>query len=74
MPRLTRKGQVTVPKPVREALGLNFGDEVLFEVAGDECRLRRANGPEAVSMWVGALRGMGRTDELIEAMRGPADR
>ncbi len=34
--RLTSKGQVTIPRSVREALGLTTGDEVLFRV--DEAR------------------------------------
>jgi antitoxin PrlF len=29
---LTSKGQITVPKPVRDALGLKEGDRVLFRV------------------------------------------
>lgn len=31
MPRVTTKGQVTIPKEVREALGIEPGDEVAFE-------------------------------------------
>lgn len=30
--RLTSKGQVTIPKPVREALELHEGDEIVFRV------------------------------------------
>jgi len=30
--KLTSKGQVTLPKPVRDALGLDTGDEILFRV------------------------------------------
>lgn len=30
---VTSKGQVTIPKEVREALGLDDGDRVLFRVA-----------------------------------------
>ncbi len=32
--RVTSKGQVTVPKVVREALGIEAGDEVVFRVEG----------------------------------------
>ena len=32
--RVTSKGQVTVPKVVREALGIKEGDEVVFRVEG----------------------------------------
>ena len=30
--RVTSKGQVTIPKPVREALALETGDRVVFRV------------------------------------------
>jgi len=30
--RLTSKGQVTIPKSVRDALGLREGDDILFRV------------------------------------------
>ncbi len=33
--RITSKGQVTVPKAVRDALGIETGDEVVFRVEGD---------------------------------------
>lgn len=33
MPRLTQKGQVTIPKRVRQTLGISPGDEVEFRVA-----------------------------------------
>ncbi len=32
--RMTSKGQVTVPKVVRDALGIEAGDEVVFRVEG----------------------------------------
>lgn len=32
--RVTSKGQVTVPKAVREALGIEEGDAVVFRVEG----------------------------------------
>lgn len=39
--RLTSKGQLTVPKAVREALGLEDGDAVLFRVEGERAMLAR---------------------------------
>jgi AbrB family looped-hinge helix DNA binding protein len=44
---VTSKGQITIPAPVRKALGLHQGDQVVFEIsdpAADqpEARLRRA--------------------------------
>jgi len=39
--RLSSKGQVTLPKPVRDALGLDEGDAVIFRVEGDRAVLAR---------------------------------
>jgi antitoxin PrlF len=38
---VTSKGQVTVPKAVREALGIDAGDEVIFRVEGNRAVLAR---------------------------------
>lgn len=39
--RVTSKGQVTVPKAVRDALGIREGDEVVFRVEGTRAVLAR---------------------------------
>lgn len=39
--RVTSKGQVTVPKVVREALGIEDGDEVVFRVEGHRAVLAK---------------------------------
>lgn len=39
--KVTSKGQVTVPKAVRDALGLKEGDEVVFRVEGNRAVLAR---------------------------------
>ncbi|GAC1532619.1 MAG: hypothetical protein NVS3B12_10700 [Acidimicrobiales bacterium] len=39
--KVTSKGQVTVPKAVREALGLEEGDELVFRVEGKRAVLAR---------------------------------
>lgn len=39
--RLTSKGQVTIPKSVRRALGLQEGDSVVFRVEGGRAVLAR---------------------------------
>ena len=39
--RLTSKGQVTIPRSVREALGLRDGDAVIFRVIGNRAVLAR---------------------------------
>lgn len=39
--KLTSKGQVTVPKAVRDALGITEGDQVVFRVEGNRAVLAR---------------------------------
>lgn len=39
--RVTSKGQVTVPKQVRDALGIREGDRILFRVVGDHAIMAR---------------------------------
>jgi antitoxin PrlF len=46
--KLTSKGQVTVPKTVRDALGLEEGDVVVFHVEGDRAVLART--PDFLSL------------------------
>lgn len=45
--KLTTKSQTTIPKPVRTALGLEPGDEVVYRIEGDRVILRKA-GAEPV--------------------------
>ncbi len=40
--RLSSKGQVTIPVEVRERLGLEAGDVVVYEIEGERLVLRRA--------------------------------
>jgi len=52
---LTAKGQLTVPKSVRAALGLQAGSQVRFELDADgsSCRVERLTRP--VARLAGAL-------------------
>lgn len=46
--RLSSKGQVTIPAPVRKALGLRDGDRVVFRVDGERAVLART--PDLLSL------------------------
>ena len=46
--RLSSKGQVTVPRAVREALSLEEGDRVVFRVEGQRAVLART--PDLLAM------------------------
>jgi antitoxin PrlF len=42
--KLTSKGQVTIPKGVRDALGLEEGDELVFRVEASRATLAKTPG------------------------------
>ncbi len=42
--RITSKGQVTIPKDVRDALGLREGDELLFRVERSRAVIAKTSG------------------------------
>jgi antitoxin PrlF len=69
--KVTSKGQVTVPKAVRDALGINEGDEVVFRVEGNRAVLARTPGflDLAGSIPVPATRRNVAWDEVIRRTR-----
>ncbi len=42
---VTSKGQVTIPKPLRQQLGLRQGSKVEFVLVGDHVEMRIVNDP-----------------------------
>ncbi|MDP1632824.1 MAG: type II toxin-antitoxin system PrlF family antitoxin [Caulobacter sp.] len=48
--KLTAKAQTTIPQPVRIALGLRAGDEVIYEIDGDRVVLSRARSRDATGV------------------------
>jgi len=41
---VTSKGQITIPKEIREALGLMEGDKVIFILEGERVVVRKVSG------------------------------
>lgn len=39
---ITSKGQITLPKPIRQALGVDVGEKVVFELVGSQVVVSRA--------------------------------
>ncbi len=73
MPRITSKGQVTIPKGIRDELHIKPGDEVSFRKQNGQFVLQRQPiDPAVFEKWRGhakELRGKD-IDELIDEMRG----
>lgn len=46
---ITSKGQVTIPKHVRQLLGIRQGSEVEFAVVGDHIELRVVQQPAEIT-------------------------
>ncbi len=72
---VTSKGQVTIPKPVRDHLGIVPGNQVEFR-RGDDGRIviEKAEAPASPPSRLASLRGhAGRgmsTDEIMALLRG----
>jgi len=70
---ISSKGQITVPKEVRDFLGLRAGTVVEFEVTTGGVLLRKGyKGVRPVDRVRGILRRTRSTDDLIDDMRGAA--
>jgi len=69
--KVTSKGQVTVPKAVRDALGIKAGDEVVFRVQGNRAVLARTPDLSdlAGTIPVGAAKRNVVWDEVIRRTR-----
>jgi AbrB family looped-hinge helix DNA binding protein len=75
--RVTRKGQVTIPKRVRDYLGITPGSVVEFEVAADGRIVLVKQGPPPERSRFEKVRGTATTklttDELMAMLRGDDD-
>ncbi|ELY97125.1 MULTISPECIES: AbrB/MazE/SpoVT family DNA-binding domain-containing protein [Natrialba] len=66
MPRVTTKGQVTIPKEIRDTLGIEPGDEIAFEEAEAGYKIRKkepttADGEDPFEKY----RGSAESDETM---------
>jgi AbrB family looped-hinge helix DNA binding protein len=70
--KMTSKGQVTIPKAVRERLGLRPGDEIEFVEDRRGFRVQKRVLASPFKKYRGYLKGLAGhdPDELLKQMRG----
>jgi AbrB family looped-hinge helix DNA binding protein len=70
--KMTSKGQITVPKSIREYLGLDAGDTVAFSRHEDGVLIQRHVGASPFTKWRGYLKDLKGedVDRLVDEMRG----
>lgn len=73
---VTSKGQITIPKPLRDQFGIEAGTAVSFEAARDGIRLRKIVERTKRSTALGCLKQelAGRSvKEWMDELRGPVE-
>jgi AbrB family looped-hinge helix DNA binding protein len=65
--RLSSKGQIAIPKPIRDQLGLVQGTNLTVQVDGDTIILRKMVG--SWRDWQGRFRGSPMLEDLAEERR-----
>ena len=66
--RITRKGQVTIPKELREDFGLEEGDEIRWQGDEDGIKVRKATQSAGRGMLVGEDISDEKREEMAEEM------
>ena len=71
--RVSEKGQITVPKPLRERLGIRPGDELEVVADGGRLLMTKAVPSDPVASVYGVLGEGLDTDAVVEELRGSAE-
>lgn len=66
---MSSKGQITISQKVRDAIGLSPGDELEFEVRGNEFIGRRKQSENPFTSLWGLLADGRRTDDVMKGLR-----
>ncbi len=71
---VTTKGQITLPKPIRERHGIRPGMDIEVVEENGRIVVRKRTARRGIESLVGILRGSPwkRTDDFINAIRGKA--
>ena len=70
--KVTSKGQVTIPKKIRDSLGVSPGEGVGFEEKDGVMLIKKAMTTSPFDKWVGKLKHLKgkRSDDLVKEARG----
>lgn len=68
--KVTRRGQVTIPKELRERTGIDDGTEVEFHEENGRIVIVKMVIDNPFLGWVGHLGRPGDSDEMVRQMRG----
>jgi len=66
---VAERGQVTIPKRLRERLGIRPGTVLEFREEADKLIAEKAETAGALDRWYGSLGRQRRTDDIIRALR-----
>jgi AbrB family looped-hinge helix DNA binding protein len=67
--KLTSKGQLVIPKPIRDALHLRAGDRLDVQVINESIILAISREPDQIEALCGSLAGVDMLSELEEEHR-----
>jgi antitoxin PrlF len=70
---ISEKGQITVPKPLRDRLGIRAGDRLEFTEGHGGLVVRKAAGRDPVEAVYGILSLGESTDDTLRTLRGDPD-
>jgi len=68
--KITKKGQVTIPKDLRIKLGLKTGDYLVIRETSEGYLLEKELDEKRFNQYVGFLKHAGDTDQVIQELRG----
>lgn len=67
---VAERGQVTIPKPLREKLGIRPGTKLDFQEEGGKLVAVKVSGEDPVVRVFGCLGRSRKTDTMIRSLRG----
>jgi len=79
--KISKKGQITIPKNIREKMGLKIGDKIIFESINQGFLIRKKEGAD-IDKILSEVSGSWKdhplfkdktTKDIIEMLRGPDD-